>query len=121
VSAHRFATNWGDLLIGQIRALRLPLPVREFRFCPGRRFAFDLAWPDRLLACEIEGVTFHGGMLGGRHVSTKGFELDCRKYAEAWVLGWRVLRVMPAHVRSGAAVGWLERAFTISPPTVSAQ
>ena len=72
-----------------------------------RRWRFDLAWPDDLVACEVDG----GVWQGGRHVTGEGFTADCVKGCEAAAMGWRVLRVTPAHVRSGEAVAWLGRAL----------
>lgn len=89
------------------RASGLPMPVREWTFAPGRRWRFDLAWPDRMLAVEVDGGTW----IGGRHTSGVGFEADCVKLNEALCLGWRVLRVTPRHVESGDALTWVERAM----------
>lgn len=88
----------------QVRAGKLPQPVREYRFHPTRKFRFDFAWPDRLIAIEIEG----GVWSGGRHTSGKGFTADCIKYAEAAVLGYRVLRVTGDMVKNGQALRYAE-------------
>ena len=92
-------------LLLQIRAVGLPMPVEEYRFHPTRRWRFDLAWPDRKFAVEIEG----GAWSHGRHVRGKGFTQDCVKYAEALCLGWRVLRVTTGMVEDGTALGYVER------------
>jgi very-short-patch-repair endonuclease len=86
----------------------VPEPVREYRFHPKRKWRFDFAWPARLVAVEVEGGTFSGG----RHSRGKGFEADCEKYAEAAILGWRVLRVTTAMVNDGRALDLIERAMT---------
>jgi hypothetical protein len=77
--------------------------VTEYRFAPPRRWRFDVAWPGRKLAVEIEG----GGFIGGRHSRGTGMEDDCEKYAEAMALGWRVLRVTPRQIENGRAFEWL--------------
>jgi very-short-patch-repair endonuclease len=64
------------------------LPVREFRFAPPRRWAFDFCWPDCRVAVETEG----GVWVQGRHNRPAGYEGDCYKYNCATVEGWRVLR-----------------------------
>jgi very-short-patch-repair endonuclease len=92
-----------------IRAVGLPDPIEEHRFAPPRRWRFDFAWPDRLLALEIEGGTWSGG----RHVRGKGYEADCIKYSEAALLGWRVLRVTSEMVSDGRALALLERALRL--------
>lgn len=94
-----------DLLLWQIAAAGLPQPLTEHRFAPPRRWRFDLAWPDRMLAVEVEG----GVWVGGRHTRPGGFEADAVKYAEAAVAGWRVLRVTPRMVDAGTALGYLQR------------
>ena len=71
-------------------------PKREYPFHPSRKWRFDLAFPDYLLAVEIEGR--------GRHQSFGGFEADCEKYNAAAKLHWRVLRYTPAMVKRGDAI-----------------
>ena len=93
-------------LLLQIRAVGLSMPVEEHRFCK-RRWRFDLAWPDRKLAVEIEGGTWSHG----RHTRGKGFAMDCIKYNEATLLGWCVLRVTTGMVNDGSALQYVERAL----------
>jgi hypothetical protein len=97
-----------DRLIAQIRYAGLKTPVREHRFAPPRRWRFDLAWPDRMLACECEG----GVWTGGRHTRGNGFEGDCAKYSSAALMGWRVLRCTAGQVKSGVALQWVERGLS---------
>ena len=96
-----------ETLAFQLKALKLPIPEREYRFAKPRRWRFDFAWPDRMLACEVEGGTWSGG----RHGRGKGMEDDCEKYNEALCLGWRVLRVTTEQVTSGKAFAWIQRAM----------
>lgn len=91
----------------QLKAGKLPEPVREHRFHPTRRFRLDFAWPERLLAVEIEG----GVWSGGRHTRGKGFSEDCVKYAEAAVLGYRVIRVTGDMVKNGQALRYAQLAL----------
>jgi hypothetical protein len=74
-----------------LAASGLPLPVAEHRFYE-RRWRFDYAWPDKLVALEVEG----GAFTGGRHTRGAGFVADMEKYNRAAVLGWKVLRVTPS-------------------------
>lgn len=78
----------------------LPTPTREHRFALPRRFAFDFAWPERLVAVELDG----GSWIGGRHTRGAGFERDTEKLNLAAVLGWTVLRFTATTVRSGDAL-----------------
>lgn len=64
-------------------------PVRQHRFHPDRRWRFDFAWPEALVAVECEG----GIWTQGRHVRGRGFRNDCEKYNAATALGWSVFRI----------------------------
>lgn len=76
------------------REMGLPEPQREYRFHPDRRWRFDLAWPDHLVAAEIEG----GVWVRGRHNRGSGFICDCEKYNAAAELGWLVIRIVPDRI-----------------------
>jgi len=90
-----------------LHAIGLPEPVREYRFAPPRCWRFDLAWPDLMLAVEVEGGTW----VGGRHTRPRGFERDAEKYNAAVMAGWRVLRVTSRMVRSGQAARMIQHAL----------
>lgn len=95
------------ILLFQIRCARLSMPESEYRFHPGRRWRFDFAWPDRMLAIEVEGGTY----TSGRHNRAAGFAKDCEKYNEAAIAGWTVLRFTGEQVKTGEALQVVERAF----------
>jgi very-short-patch-repair endonuclease len=95
-------------LLHQVQALKLPEPIPELRFSMPRRWRFDLAWPEHLLAVEIDG----GGYVNGRHSRGKGMDNDCEKFAIAMIMGWRVLRVTPTHVQNGQAIQWIQSLLT---------
>lgn len=82
---------------------------REYRFHPTRRWRFDFAWPleSQKLAVEIEG----GIWIRGAHTRGRHFESDCCKYAEAAILGWRLIRVTTGMVKDGSAVEFIRRAL----------
>jgi hypothetical protein len=96
----------------QMKAVKLPVPETQFRFHPTRRWTLDFAWPLVKLYCEVEGGIFIKG--GGRHNRALGFEADCEKYSEAAILGWRGLRVTTGQIKSGVALGLIERALGAS-------
>lgn len=101
------------LFAQQVKDARLPEPDRDHRFHPTRKWAFDFAWsaprsyPPAPIAVEIEGGTW----IQGGHSRGKGYEEDCEKYAEALILGWRVLRVTTDMVEDGRAIALLRRLF----------
>lgn len=61
---------------------------REYRFTAPRKWRFDFAWPEKMLAVEIEG----GIWTQGRHTRPMGYAADLEKYNAAQCMGWRILR-----------------------------
>ncbi len=96
-----------DHLVQQIAWAKLPAPQREFRFAPPRRWRFDLAWLDRLLALEVDGGTW----VRGRHSRGIGTRKDAEKLNEAQLAGWTVLRATTDMVTDGSALALIERAL----------
>ena len=70
---------------------KLPVPIKEFKFCPTRRWRLDYAWPKHRVALEVEG----GIWTRGRHTRGSGFARDMEKYNELACIGWRLLRCTP--------------------------
>lgn len=89
-----------ETLAFQIRAVKLPEPVREHRFHETRKWRFDFAYPSQKLAIEVEG----GVWSGGRHTRGSGFTNDCEKYNAALINGWRVYRCTPDMIKKGIVV-----------------
>ena len=95
-----------------------PSPRTEHVFHPGRRFRFDIAWPELFLAVEVEGGIFGKGercptcgqSKRGAHGSISGILRDIEKYNLAQMDGWTVLRVLPGSKRAVPIVGkWFSR------------
>lgn len=82
--------------------------VREFKFHPIRKWAWDFSWNDRLIAFEIEGGVF----TGGRHGRGSGILKDIEKSNAAALLGWRTLRATGTMVRNGTALRIVEAALS---------
>lgn len=116
-------TDLSDTFLFQLRAVKLPEPTPEYRFSltadgkkPGtriylRQWRFDLAWPLKHLAVELEGGTW----VRGRHSRGKGLRGDCEKYNSALLLGWRVLRFDTDMVSDGTGLKFLEAALGVRP------
>ena len=71
----------------------------EYYFAKPRRWRFDLAWPELMVAFEREG----GSWGSSRHTSGSGYAKDCEKYNRAAQLGWRVFRFTGDMIRDGRA------------------
>lgn len=66
--------------------------VREYKFLHDRRFRFDLAIPQVMIAIELEGGIFSTG----RHTRGKGYANDAKKYNLAVRHGWKLFRYTTA-------------------------
>lgn len=84
-----------------------PIIEHEFDVVGRRKWRFDFAWPERMVAVEVEGGTW----TGGRHVKGTGFEADCLKYNRAALLGWKVFRVTTTMVEDGRAIDLIQTAL----------
>jgi very-short-patch-repair endonuclease len=88
------------LFLGLLRMARLPAPEAEYRFAAPRRWRFDYAWPQHLVALEVDGGTW----VAGRHTRGSGWQRDTEKLNAAAVLGWRMLRCTPQQLCTLAMV-----------------
>jgi very-short-patch-repair endonuclease len=95
-----------EALAFQMKALKLE-PVREHRFHVERRWRFDFAFLDLMVAVEVEGLSRGKS----RHTSFGGYRADCEKYNEAAILGWCVLRFTDKEIKNGTAACTIERAL----------
>ena len=96
-----------NLLLHQIRCLKLPKPQRNYKFHPTRKLELDFAWPDLMLAVEVQGGTYSGG----KHARGVGYTNDCRKMGEAMALGWVIYWCDTVLVRNGEAIQVIEKLF----------
>ncbi len=83
---HLFAGNWPEPEVD----------TWAFAAGAGRRWRFDLAWPQFHVAVEFQGVLYH---TQGRHQRPHGLAADCEKLNAAELLGWRVLLFTPEQLR----------------------
>lgn len=104
------ARQQAALLAEQTRPAKIPHAF-EYRFHPTRLWAFDIAWPSRRVAVEIQGGAW---LKRGGHTSGAGMTRDCEKFSNAAALGWRVLPVTPAMVLTGEAARLALSALALS-------
>ncbi len=91
----------------QMDLLDIPEPEVELRFHDTRRWRFDFAWPDMMLALEVNGGTW----IKGRHNRGSSVGKDYEKLNEAQILGWSVLQFTTDQVKDGTAIDTLMRAI----------
>ena len=99
--------DYPKLLLDQILTTDLPVPVREHKFHPTRRWRFDLAFLESKLAVEVEG----GIWTYGRHNRAISFIKDMEKYNEACLLGWNLLRFTTDMVKKGESIKIISKFF----------
>lgn len=87
----------------------LPIPTKELKFHPSRRWRFDYSWDDVGLAVEQEGGIF----TGGRHSRGQGMVNDMEKYNAAAELGWVVLRYTPQQIETQACVHQISKLYDL--------
>lgn len=74
----------------------MPSPVHDsIKPVPGKNYRIDFAWPDYMLAVEIEG----GIEMYGRHNRPEGYTKDVIKYNAAQEHGWLVYRITKIMLR----------------------
>ena len=98
-----------EVLEFHLTSTKAPAFVREYEFHQTRKWRFDFAWPEHMLAVECEGLT--APTQKSRHTTNYGFTKDCEKYNAAALLGWRVLRYTMPMIRSGEALRQIEEAL----------
>lgn len=82
--------------------LKLKVVIRmEYRFNLERKWRFDYAIPDHMIAVEVEG----GVWTGGRHTRGAGFVADMEKYNSAAALGWTLIRRTPDQLLTEETLG----------------
>lgn len=69
----------------------------EYAFAKPRRWRFDAAFPQVLVAVEVEGAVW----TYGRHTRASGFLRDKEKYNTAALAGWCVLRYTWDEIKNG--------------------
>ena len=122
-----------DIFLAQVQVFKNLDVRKEYMFAKsiGRRWLFDFAFPDFMVAVEIEGIipltVWRAFLIGrepvvqngrvinvtkckklhtvmGRHASVGGFYGDMEKYNTAAQLGWFVIRFAPKQIRPRHAI-----------------
>ncbi len=83
-------------------------PVCEYKFHPKRRWRFDFAYPEHMVAIEVEGLVYKGK---SRHTTVSGYKGDIEKYNEAAILGWKVIRFSQDQLTKSSTFDTIKRAI----------
>lgn len=78
---------------------------QEYKFHPTRKWRADFLITGTKILIEVEG----GIWSGGRHTRGKGFLGDMKKYNEAAMMGFSVLRFSTEQVKAGVAIKQIEQ------------
>ena len=104
-----YRVDYPATLLAQMQLVGISGFVPEHMFHPTRRWRFDIASEELMIAVEVEG----GVWTRGRHVRGSGFIEDAHKYCEAACLGWLVLRCPSDWVQTGEALRYVECAVKL--------
>lgn len=99
-----------QILIPLCVAAGLPKLIPEYKFHPTRKWRFDFAYPEYMLAIEIDG----GGYINGRHNRESGRILEREKFNTATTLGWRVLHFTPTEVAKLSTIETIKKSISCS-------
>jgi len=80
------------VVLAWFRDEQVPLPVFEHQFCAGRKWAFDLAWPEAKVALECQG----GIWSQGRHTRGAALLKEWEKLNTAAEMGYRIIYCQPS-------------------------
>jgi len=98
-----------ETLLLFIKSEGLPIPEREVAFARsiGRRWRFDFAYPDKMVAIEVQG----GIYVRGAHSRGTGLERDYEKINNAQMLGWTVFQFSRKMIENGQAIKFIKKAL----------
>jgi hypothetical protein len=118
-------TELVSLFEWHLKLINIPDPQREYMFHEFRRWRFDYAWPQFMVAVELEGGIYRHGKpvfnvnpktgnvykstIKSGHLTIEGYESDIVKYNTAVLDGWQLLRFTHRFVADGTAITTLEK------------
>lgn len=95
------------ILENRLERAGLPLGETQVPVIPNRRWRFDRAWREQMVAVEVQG----GIWSGGRHARGSGIAKECEKFSTAAAIGWRILPVTRDMIEDGRAVALIRQAL----------
>jgi very-short-patch-repair endonuclease len=106
-----------EKLMLEMRALKLPLPLRQYYFDCEEPWMTDFCWLQYKLIVEVDGglgVCWKASRKGrkvpytGDHTSRDGYTKDRKRDRAAAKAGFTVIRVTPDLIKKGIAIRWIE-------------
>ncbi len=85
----------------------IPIPTKEYQFCPDRKWRADYCWIDECLILETEG----GIWTNGRHTRGSGYIKDLSKYNSAAIMGYKLLRVPTPELAHRSTIDLIKKAL----------
>lgn len=92
------------LVDAQAKEAGWPVPEREYRYVPSRKFRADYAFPAQRVLLEIQGGVF----THQAHGSISGLLRDIERGNFAAAYGWRLIRLTPSQIKEGSLTAWLQ-------------
>jgi len=84
---------------------------QQYKFHPTRKWLIDFAFPLRRVALEVNGGTYLQGKARGAHSRGSRQRKDYEKWSCLSLMGWIVLLVDSADVRSGVHIDLVLKAL----------
>lgn len=104
--------QYEDSLYKQIvEAGTIPVPARQFKAIPKRKFTWDFVWEEQKLLVEVQGGIWLKGDFG--HTSGVGYRRDRFKNDLAMCSGWKVLEFTSDMVTYGEALEFIKAYFGV--------
>jgi len=87
----------------------LPECTFEHKFHKTRKWRFDMAFLEDMIAIEVQGGVFSGG----RHSRGAGMRKDYEKHNQAVLYGWRMIYVLPEQVLKADLVNLIKKVMYV--------
>lgn len=92
----------------------LPMPLRQYKFYPTRKWRCDFMYVQEKIAVEIEGGLFmkgQGKFTGAGHSHPIHIMRDIEKYNYLALMGYRLFRFGKKEINNGDAISMISRAL----------
>ena len=103
------ASELEKTLLFQVHNCHIPVPETEWKAVAGRKFRWDLAWPEFHLLVEIQGGTWGKGA----HSTGSGLHRDYEKLNLATLAGFQCFMFDSDMVKSGQAINTIKDFFSL--------